>query len=112
MRLPTVAVPVAVRLASARLPEKRALPWTLRDCVGDEVAIPTRPTGVMRIRSLLLVVNIRSAFAPVAEILKSLFEFPIAPSCVPPRRNLTQFEALASVSSESTVALEFAPAVL
>ncbi len=49
MRLPTVAVLVAVREARERLPEKRAFPWTERFCDGEVVPIPTRPLARMLI---------------------------------------------------------------
>lgn len=39
----TLRVPVAVRLAKFRSPEKRALPWTAKALAGVVVPIPTLP---------------------------------------------------------------------
>lgn len=48
-------VPVAVRLASERLPEKRAFPWTERGWEGVVVPIPTLPLA----RSVMVEVAVR-----------------------------------------------------
>ena len=47
VRVPMVTVPVAVRFASERLPEKSALPWRERSEDGVVVPMPTKPLGFM-----------------------------------------------------------------
>ena len=44
---PIIAVPVAVRLAAERLPEKSPLPLTERICDGEVVPIPKRPAELI-----------------------------------------------------------------
>jgi len=48
---PRVAVPVAVRLARERSPEKRAEPWRESACVGEVVPRPRFPAASIRARS-------------------------------------------------------------
>ena len=65
---PIEAVPVAMRLASVRFPEKRPLPCTESTCVGEVVPRPKLPEASKRARSVGVepVLNIRGLDPPPA----------------------------------------------
>ena len=59
VRVPMVTVPVAVRFASERLPEKSALPWRERSEDGVVVPMPTLPEALIVKRCTPAVENAR-----------------------------------------------------
>ena len=65
----TESVPVAVRLAALKLPEKRPLPWTESACEGEVVPMPMFPEESIIILSIVPTV-------PTAAVLNEKYPIP------------------------------------